>query len=192
MENYTYNPLYTPNPDTRWSDLPVDIWISILCFLDPQDIFALRKVCKCISGVTSQRTVWIHALRRVCAQRDFFLPSFPLTDMSLDDLEHASTARGRFASRLRREFSLDRVVTPFSTRRLTSLDHPEEKFDHLRFVPGGRFLLTTSGCTLRLWDLGIHLDPLVNAAPIACVEIEGGGDIQTVRTRDRKSNLKFS
>ncbi|KAJ7701213.1 hypothetical protein B0H17DRAFT_924738 [Mycena rosella] len=164
-----------------WSDLPVDILIAIMNFGTPQDILALRKVSKSIADVTRERSVWIGALRRVSTQYDIYGPSFPLTEMSIEDLEHAATASRRFTSRIRGEFLQHRPVPPLSIQYLEPASFGED-FDHLRLVPGGRFLLTMFRCTLRLWDLGKQ------GNLIASLVIEGASAIQSMRTRASNSS----
>ncbi|KAJ6586337.1 hypothetical protein DFH09DRAFT_1143153 [Mycena vulgaris] len=169
-----------------WSDLPVDIFIFIMRFMAPYDIIALRKVSKSVSDATHERSVWIDALRRVCVQHDIYVPSFPLTEMSTSELEHAATACRRFTSHLRHEFQKRRIVWPRSIRYIEPVSLGED-FEHLRMFPGGRFLLTVWGCTLRLWDLGHHQNAssmkLIASFPIVDIS-----EIQTVRTRASNSS----
>ncbi|KAJ7250397.1 hypothetical protein C8J57DRAFT_683703 [Mycena rebaudengoi] len=176
--------------DFRLSSLPADLLVHIMSFLTPQSILTLRRVSKSLSEVTNQRVVWIDALRRVCLQHEVYLPSFPLTEMALEDLEHAATTTTRFTARLRREFAQDVKVVPFSKRRITSLDDTGEEWENMRFIPGGRFLITTSRCTLKLWDLGLHQKcppkTQLNAYPIASLQVPGISAIHGVRTRASK------
>ncbi|KAJ7136657.1 hypothetical protein C8R44DRAFT_767599 [Mycena epipterygia] len=165
-----------------WSDLPVDVLIVIMRFITPNDILALRKVSKSISHITRERSVWIDALRRVSIQHDVYAPSFTLTEMSINELEYAATACRRFSSHLRNEFLQHRTVWPLYTQYLEPTAGRREDFDHLRFLPGGRFLLTSCGCTLQLWDLG-NRSNRINTTPIASLEIDGVAKIRSVRTR---------
>ncbi|KAJ6562627.1 hypothetical protein B0H19DRAFT_1145176 [Mycena capillaripes] len=99
---------------------------------------------------------------------------------------HAATACRRFSSRLRKEFSENRTVWPHSIRSLEP-PHMGQEFEHMRFLPGGRFLLTTDKTTLQLWDLGGHDTPPTRD-PIASLEIEGVTDIESLRTRGSHSS----
>ena len=84
-------------------------------FLHPSDILALalRKVCRTsevahISEVlfsktckapqrsTRQNEVWVVALHRVSLENAFYLPSFPLSDMSDLELEKSAMALPRW------------------------------------------------------------------------------------------------
>ncbi|KAJ7785343.1 hypothetical protein DFH07DRAFT_7761 [Mycena maculata] len=180
-----------PRP-LSWSNLPVDILITIMGFATPHDILALRKVSKSLSHITHVRSVWIDALRRVCTQHDIYTPSFPSTEMTLDELERVATACRRFSSSLRHEFVSRQIVWPASIRYLHLSDstHPEEHFRHVRLVPGGRFLLTSSGCTIRLWDIERSQEN-PNMLPIASFTIDDGvSDIQSIRVRASKSSAE--
>jgi hypothetical protein len=121
--------------------------------------------------------VWIELLCRVCVQHDIYTPSFPLPEMSLDELEHAATACRRFSSRLRKDFLHHQIVWPHSIR---SLEPPQkgEEFENLRFLPGGRFLVTSHRTTIKLWDLGNQTSPIKD--PIASVEIGGATAIKSL------------
>ncbi|KAJ7152178.1 hypothetical protein C8R43DRAFT_479210 [Mycena crocata] len=171
------------DPHTSWSDVPTDVLIAIMGFLDPQDILALRPVSKSLFHATCERSVWIDTLRRVCIQHDVYGPSFPLTEMSLAQLEHAATAGRRFRSRLRHDFSQQWVVWPHSVRFLQS-SFVGDDFENLRLLSGGRFLLTTRGCVLQMWDLGLHLPAdAFKTDPIASLPIEGITAINSARAR---------
>jgi WD40 repeat protein len=140
-----------------------------------------------MSDVTRERSVWIELLRRVCVQHDIYTPSFPLPEMSLDELEHAATACRRFSSRLRKDFLHHQIVWPHSIR---SLEPPQkgEEFENLCFLPGGRFLVTSHRTTIKLWDLGNHATSPIKD-PIASVEIGGATAIKSLRTRKSISSF---
>lgn len=144
------------------------------------------EVSKYISSVTYRRSVWIDALRRLSIQHDIYAPSFPLTEMALAELEHAATTCRRFSARLRSEFLQHHAMRPASIQYINPTQ-PGEEFDHLRILSGGRFLLTTLGRTLRLWDLG-KLPNNTEFHPIGSIELDGVTKIQTVRTRACKSS----
>ncbi|KAJ7645087.1 hypothetical protein DFH06DRAFT_954683, partial [Mycena polygramma] len=164
--------------------LPADILIAIIGFLPPYDILTLRTVSKSTSQVTRERSVWIDSLRRACIKHDIYTPSFPLAEMSLDELEHAATACGRFSSRLRHKFFEDCTVWPHHIR---SLEPAGQEFENLRLIPGGRFLLTSHERTIQLWDLGNHLRS-PTSLPIASLELAGVNTIESMRTRASSSN----
>ncbi|KAJ7484146.1 hypothetical protein FB451DRAFT_79421 [Mycena latifolia] len=175
-----------PGSINNLSDLPPDILFAIMGFVDPHDILALRKVSTSLADATRERSVWIEALRRVCVHHDVYVHSFPLTEMSVDELEHSATSYRRLTARLRSEFLKRQVVSPLSIRYLEPASLGED-FDHLRFIPGGRFLLTMCGFTLRLWDLG-HPAKATSLNLIASLAIDGATEILSVRTRARNSS----
>ncbi|KAF7350112.1 F-box domain-containing protein [Mycena venus] len=155
-------------------------------FMAPHDIIALRTVSKSLANTTRERSMWIDALRCACTAHDVYCPSFPLTGMSIHELEHAATACRRFISRLRTNFFQGRIVSPVSIRYLEPAVSGEE-FEHLRMIPGGRYLLTVYRNTVRLWDLGIGSNaPSMN--PIASHTIEDATQIHGVLTRASKSS----
>ncbi|KAF8205274.1 hypothetical protein K438DRAFT_1964356 [Mycena galopus ATCC 62051] len=160
------------------SALPVDIIMTVIGLLPPHDILS---VCKLMLNVTRERSVWIEALRRLCIQYDIYMPSFQWQRMSLDELEYAATASCRFSLHLRAEFARHRLVLPHSIRHLDPR-HIGEEFENMRFIPGGRFLLTTNGTTIKLWDLGKHANCPTQHA-IASVDVGGTTSITTLRTR---------
>ncbi|KAJ7289281.1 hypothetical protein C8J57DRAFT_428993 [Mycena rebaudengoi] len=168
---------------TFTSDLPTELWIVIMSFMEPLDLLNLRMVSKSLCEATYQRIVWIDAARRICIRHEIYLASFLFTDMALNELEHIAMAPRRFASRLRREFSDPECprVAPHHSRTLASIDDPTEELENMRLIPGGRFLVTTSRCKVRLWDLGIGPIPLDRAAPITSKSMEGV--IQNIRLR---------
>ena len=93
------------------SNICLDVQIIICMCLHPSDIFALRKVCrrqkssllksvkyiiktcKALQPCTQQRVVWEAALHRVCLDNAIFLLSFPISDMSILEIEKAAMGR---------------------------------------------------------------------------------------------------
>ncbi|KAJ6489942.1 hypothetical protein C8R45DRAFT_200454 [Mycena sanguinolenta] len=173
-------------PAGRFSTLPVEILITIVGCLPPYDILTLRKVSKLISSVARERSVWIEALRYLCAQCDIYPPSFQFPEMSLDELEHAATTWRRFSAHIRNEFASHCQVWPHSVRNLEPRDVGEE-FENMRFIPGGRFLATTDETTLKLWDLG-NLTNSPTGDAIASFEIAGATAVKSLRTRASHSS----
>ncbi|KAJ7289282.1 hypothetical protein C8J57DRAFT_428983 [Mycena rebaudengoi] len=157
------------------SDVPTELWIVIMSFMEPLDLLNLRMVSKALSEAARQRIVWIDAARRICIRHELCLASFPFAEMGLRELEHIAMAPGRFASRLRRGFSDPECpgVAPHHSRTLTSIDGPTDELLDVRLIPGGRFLVTTSRCNVRLWDLGIGPISLDRAVPTASKTMEG-------------------
>ncbi|KAJ6562621.1 hypothetical protein B0H19DRAFT_1145161 [Mycena capillaripes] len=153
--------------------VPLDVIIRIMTYTSVLDVISLRQVCKLTQMASSQRTLWMQVLRGICAERKMFFPSFPITDMTLSQLEHATTAVHRFLRNMRHHFSVvsSRSLRPFSTRILSSFDSATESFNNVVLVPGGRFLLTSCKSHVRLWDIGFHSGALVNPCPIASIDV---------------------
>jgi len=59
----------------------------------------------------------MNAVRNACISHGAYLPSFPLKDMSLDDLEHTASSPHRFRA-LIQEHDGVRLAAPLLTRRL--------------------------------------------------------------------------
>lgn len=149
------------------------------------------------------RSVWIHALRRVCSHHDAFMQTFPLERMSILDLEHAATSPNRLAARLRRELPHDSKIDPLATRilkphapiPLTLSDIPPDvelgHFHDLALVSGGRFLITSTNTgVVQIWDLGYSPNMLIKPYPLASTyEEDTILDMLTQATPDGKIRL---
>ncbi|KAJ7275652.1 hypothetical protein C8J57DRAFT_1714242 [Mycena rebaudengoi] len=163
--------------------LPLDVLVRILSCLNPLGILNLRQVCASLLTASYQRILWIQALRDMCFERNIFPSSFPVSEMTLSQLQDATNACPRFIRRMRREFSsgtpnlnplapvIPAPLHPFSTRILSSYDSAAEDFKHMVLVPGGRFLFTTSGSNVRLWDLGFHSAAFIKPFPLSSTNI---------------------
>ncbi|KAJ7635042.1 hypothetical protein FB45DRAFT_479946 [Roridomyces roridus] len=170
-----------------WSghELPTDMLIAVMSFLSPCDIISLRQVCKTISEATYIRSVWITTLRSLCYQHDIYPSSFSYADMTLQELERAATAPNRFRARLRREFLQNKPVLPVASRII------HRDFQHLRFVPGGRYLLAVSRQFLCMWDLGNRPAPESGGVlhHVALQRIENTTHILSLRVRAFKDEI---
>ncbi|KAF8800153.1 hypothetical protein BYT27DRAFT_6845514 [Phlegmacium glaucopus] len=150
------------------TDLPLDLHIHICEFLHPSQILALRQTCKAVYEATLQRSVWIHALDRICRWNLLFLPTFPVAAMSVAQLERAATAPLRWiALSSSKDRNNDEVLHPRRTRvienplasmrktlQLHDLWWTPSSFVDLYLVPGGRYLATGAPRCLGVWDLG--------------------------------------
>src|ERR1700679_1598154 len=88
----------------------------------------------------------------MCLDNTLFLPSFPIPNMSVLELEQAAMAPRRWIE-LWKEHSTSTdfgrmTLHPRTTRTIKHADNP-----HCFIVPGGRYLVT-AGCGLFVWDLG--------------------------------------
>ena len=185
------------NPTRTLGALTADLLINIFCFLRPIDIvnvgkvrnssnfFALvltaydLKTCKNLRSATMYRTVWLDALRRVVAEHHLFTPTFPLQQMSYQQLKHAALSPYLFVHHAR-HLEESEPMAPSFVRTLINcltkkdretlsalLDVPQSSlyryddnchFREIMVAPGGRFLFTVSEhmstYVIKLWDLG--------------------------------------
>ncbi|KAF8064035.1 hypothetical protein FPV67DRAFT_199174 [Lyophyllum atratum] len=157
------------------TDISLEILIHIQSFAEPSDIISLRQTCKYLYDATHQREVWKSALHRVCTSHGLFTRSFPMQQMSNEELENAALGPRRFASMLMSR-STDSLPKPHTTRIIESrLAIAEEmgEFKTFEFIPGGRYLITQCDQAILLWDLGanINVDRALSPNPIASLPI---------------------
>ncbi|EDR02541.1 uncharacterized protein LACBIDRAFT_295431 [Laccaria bicolor S238N-H82] len=147
---------------------PFELLTLIQLFLDPIDILALRFTCKHVSGTTRSRIVWVNALRNVSIAQGVFLPSFPVEQMSSDDLEHAALSPHQSRAR----FQKADKTTPFLTRpfapHFQGGDLAANSILTVHLVPGGRFLFTSNRQgEVHLWDIGNYAGGHMKSLPVA-------------------------
>ena len=100
------------------------------------------------------------ALHRVCFDNTLFLPSFPIPDMTVVELEHAAMRPRRwieFCTAFEKQHLNDSGAGPRpSTTRI--IERPPVAQMNLNsdlfIVPGGRFLVGHSNHGIFIWDLG--------------------------------------
>ncbi|KAF8801581.1 hypothetical protein BYT27DRAFT_7341898 [Phlegmacium glaucopus] len=148
------------------TDLSLDLHIHICEFLQPSHILALRQTCKAVHEATSQRSVWIHALNRICRENMLFLSTFPIAAMSVAELERAASTPLRWiALSSLKDRHNSKVLHP---RRTRVIEDPlalimktlqlhdfriSRRLNDLYLVPGGRYLVTISPNCVGVWDL---------------------------------------
>ena len=170
--------------------LSLEIVAQILFHLDPLEINEMRavrtvqyrvateltcmQVCRSTYKASHTKAVWRAALERVIAQYGVFGPTFPLDEMSKDDLEHAACGPHRFVEHVEKN-SADRYKE-YQHRTFLPGD-PEYGQSYtvtsMALVPGGRFLATSGNGTICLWDLGYNFGQPVKPFPIAMIEGNG-------------------
>jgi hypothetical protein len=131
------------------------------------------QTCKACHQATLQRIVWIHALHRTCHHHSLFLPTFPIPDMSVSELERAATAPFRWIALSSSKNRNPDALLPSRTTRIIrnpipSTVNDSQGLEHLDFryrqlinmylVPGGRYLVASSCDCLGVWDLGYVSD----------------------------------
>jgi len=127
---------------------------------------AFRSVCP-------SRSLWTRILKRTCGAHNFFLPTYPLDTMSLNELQRAALAPYLFKSRLSRsairgaDFFHDRSERATLGGRPTHIiqnpTHREPLYMEWNdgvgaafLVPGGRYLIRLPRYgVVDLYDLGL-------------------------------------
>ncbi|KAF6764471.1 hypothetical protein DFP72DRAFT_423404 [Ephemerocybe angulata] len=162
-----------PTPSVGSFRFSSEVIMQILRFLGPTDILSMRKTCRMMHRVTKYRVVWLEALERICEQYGIFKPTFPVEEMSLLELEHASTGPSRFlrAAKMQTE---EECLRPYLTRipqlRQARSSHDSSSYNALHLVPGGRFLFTSGRNTVCLFDLGYNMNVPVKPFPLATLK----------------------
>jgi hypothetical protein len=142
------------------------------------------KTCKALERSTRYHAVWKAAVRRICADNDLFLPSFPTSDMNPVELEKTARSPRRWKDFCRR-LEKRRLNDPIGLLRppFREISHPI--IDNLRpcrffFVPGGRYLVIYSRRTppgnIYVLDLGYNSSTdcaLISSAVVPVVEATG-------------------
>ena len=135
----------------------------------------------------------MNAFRNVSIAQGVFLPSFPVEQMSLDDLEHAALS----PRRLRARFQKADRTTPFLTHRVTPHSQGGDLAPNLiltvNLVPGGRFLVTSDRKgELHLWDIGYNVGGHMKMFPIATLagsEARPGSHVDHIRPASNSDSL---
>ena len=108
----------------------------------------------------------------MCRRQGVFAPSFPLEEMSMTELEHASLCPSRLSSLIHNDIPLRSFVTRILEPRTPSAGTDSEGKLHCSnvfLIPGGRFLVVSSDHGICLWDLGIHGGKAPRFRPVAVI-----------------------
>ncbi|KAJ7739975.1 hypothetical protein DFH07DRAFT_839507 [Mycena maculata] len=168
-------------PHLAFDEFAMDLLIHIQSFMDPADIMALRRSSKIMAAATRHRTVWISALRRVCALHEVPMCTYPVENMSLAEFEHAATSPARFLAQIFKNRATDDLIPAFSTRlfkprlpRFSPGPAPLGEVSLIRLIPGGRYLVTSSDANrICVWDLGYSPAAIVDPYPLASTVAAG-------------------
>lgn len=145
--------------ESNLTSLPLDILISLMDYLHPLDLITLRKTCRALYDASRQRIVWIKALVDVCITNDIFLPTFPLDQMTTEELTQAATTPSRWLTSVRRRCrhhaSDGAVLEPsgINPKPIKLGLSPNDEVQGVFLVPGGRFVLILTLHSLQLRDL---------------------------------------
>ncbi|KAJ7440153.1 hypothetical protein FB451DRAFT_1415324 [Mycena latifolia] len=185
----------TLRPSIPLTEFPMDTLIHIQSFMDPADIISLRLSSKIMAAATTLRTVWMDALRRVCAAYEVSIWTYPIENMSLADLEHAATSPARFIAQLTKPRTTNDLIPAFLTRifhprlrKASPADPVLGQISLMRLIPGGRYLVTsTDTARIYLWDLGYSPAAVLNPYPLmSMVLLEAPAELLIQPTKDHK------
>ncbi|KAF9535285.1 hypothetical protein CPB83DRAFT_888015 [Crepidotus variabilis] len=187
------------------ADLPPELQLRILEYLEPSDVFRLRRTCKALHHVSRERTLWISILCRLMDQNTIFEPSFSIPRMSLLQLEYAATSPDRWLRLVHRGGIQNGSEEPMLLRPCHSVvlededeDEDEDEASHsstsilqnilsLHLVLGGRYLITVSDLWLAVWDLeALGRVDLTNATPLAVTSAIFNRVLLAHRTPDKQ------
>ena len=113
---------------------------------------------------------------------------FPLEDMSMTELEHASLCPSRLSSLIHNDIPLrsfvTRILEPRTPSVVTNFERNWRCTDAF-LIPGGRFLVVNStNHGICLWDLGIHGGKEPMFRPVAAIPEVGRRSLCTSPTQD--------
>ena len=132
----------------------------------------------------SNQSLWIQILRQVCNAEALFFPSYLISKMSLLDLQRAALAPFLWRRRVAKNVinDLDATYDQIVREKKVFVSPPRlcttmvYTWDYL-LVPGGRYVVASSGTTLSIYDLGgVGRPNRVSAEPIATADHKITGD----------------
>ncbi|KAF7325963.1 F-box domain-containing protein [Mycena kentingensis (nom. inval.)] len=176
--------------------LPLDVLVHIQACMQPLDILSLRQCSKTMKSAASHRTVWMGALRRICAENAIPNGTFPLDKMSLHDLVHAATSSSRLIRHALRvcndttdECYFEAIATRLFEPRLprgTDTSIMLGTTILMRMIPGGRYFATATDTNLVcIWDVSYSPTSLINPCPVAFTQLPHQPDNLLVQSSGR-------
>ncbi|KAF6757439.1 hypothetical protein DFP72DRAFT_234275 [Ephemerocybe angulata] len=154
-------------------DLPADIWFEIAILLEPRDLLTMKLVCTALYKMFTDLDLWKYVLHAVCHRHSLFVPSFPIDDMNIGELQRAALGPHRWSKLLERNALplVDKKSGPL-LEPLVENDYPFGITTASRqfLVPGGRFLVIASRESLGIWDLGTPGRPITSPPPLIARE----------------------
>lgn len=135
--------------------LPAELHTNIARYLavHPEDLFSVLKTCRALHTTYSSKLIWDMALGIVCTRDALYRPSYPVTSMSVSQIQRAVMAPDLWNRRLR-------SGKPFVDAGMKTLSRSERSaqrrdYNRVYFVPGGRYLFEQARGNVSLWDLGL-------------------------------------
>ena len=171
---------------TVHGNLPSDVWIEVSQRSSPRDVFSLMQVrsrsfhsfqgpvdtfrsltfsqaSKHLYSVLNDKGVWVKILRTTCIKESLFQPSYPIDDMTLQEVQRASLAPSHWRHRITSGIIQSNLATFYA-----SLDPPHKcrNTPHTQgnavLIPGGRYLISIPhGNNLEIYDLGVSGRPIL-------------------------------
>ncbi|KAH8810494.1 hypothetical protein DL96DRAFT_1627344 [Flagelloscypha sp. PMI_526] len=159
-----------------FESLPDELLSRILLLSNVQDIFCVRRCTKHLYRLTKDRHLWLRALHNFCSQMRFPVIALVPDEDRLSSAEiewilarHLRCRHNAMASSSSSE-PLRRQVDSLKTKDCVSV----------KFIYGGRFLLTAGQHEIQFWDLGFGWPgrPLPEF-PLATIEIPSMWESET-------------
>jgi len=141
----------------------------------------MEQVSRFLCTLLSDHNVWSRILRETCIKEGLFQPSYPVDDMTLQEIQQASLSPSRWRNRICSNIigndlnAFCKSIKPFHD----CLEHPiaPAKLHRNAFlIPGGRYLVSVpKGHDIEIYDLGVSGRPISKQrSPIARIEGEAG------------------
>jgi len=126
--------------------------------LVPFQPLTIAQVSKHLHTMLSNRNVWCKILRETCIKESHFKPSYPLNDMTLEEIQRASLAPSRWRSRISSEIIQTDLETFYaSLKPPRGRPKPPEIFHSAFPIPGGRYVISVNDTPeIYVLDLGVN------------------------------------
>ncbi|KAF5309700.1 hypothetical protein D9611_014714 [Ephemerocybe angulata] len=135
-------------------DLSTELHFKIAEYLDTVDIKVVGDTCRTLYTVMSTRSIWENKLRRTLKLGGIPEATLRVPICEMDVVELRSHCRWDMLMTL-----LGRSRAPLKPQNTHILDDgvfgvEDGTSDYARLVPGGRYAITKTDETIKLWDLG--------------------------------------
>ncbi|KAF6745804.1 hypothetical protein DFP72DRAFT_1076953 [Ephemerocybe angulata] len=135
-------------------DLSTELQFKLAEYLDPLDVKAVGDTCRTLYTVMSTRSIWENKLRRTLKLGGIPEATLSVPICEMDVVELRSHCRWDMLMSL-----LGRSRAPLKPENTHILDDgvfgvEDQTSDYARLVPGGRYAISKSDETIKLWDLG--------------------------------------
>lgn len=134
---------------TSLLDLPIDIFLNLLHWLEILDVFSLRRVCKGLERATREHSTWAILAASHVIEANLPWPTWalPITKVPSRTLEELTLQ----AIRMKKHWDDGDSLT---TRKFTRcIERPWESVTWLRILQSRWLVVQQFGASLELWDL---------------------------------------